>query len=124
MTRKYINTAFTSGSATFTDVSTNSAGPVTAICNNATRTAVVSGGAKVPMIAGSLTINSPFEVADCAVCPAPILNESVKIQWNFRRGTTLTAIKAELERVFTQWETQDALAMGLVPPVYEQFAEA
>lgn len=122
MTTKYINTAFTSGSATFTDVNTNSAGPVVAICNNATRSATVSGGSKVAMIAGSLTINSPFEVADCAVCPAPILNESIKIQWNFRRGTTINALKAEMERIFAVWVAQDELAMGLVPPVYEQFA--
>lgn len=124
MTKKYINTSFTPGSAVFTDVNSNTDGPVNAICTNTVRYATVSGGTKVPMIVGSLTINSPFAVDDCAVCPAPILNESVKIQWNFKRGTSPALLKAELERIYAIWLADDELAKGLVPPVYEAFAEA
>lgn len=123
MTKKYINTGFAPGNAVFTDVASNPAGPNIAVCANATKHATIQGGAKVAMVSGALTINMPFQVDDCAVCPAPILNESLKLQWNFRRGTSMAAIRAELDRILAIWEDAEYLNMGVVPPVSESFLE-
>lgn len=122
MSVKYQNIGFAADKASFIDAVTNTAGANSLIFANSVKQAPLAGGAKSPMVSGSLTVNIPTSVTvDQAVT---VLNESLKIQWNFSRGTTasLTALRAEMNRVLDKAIADYNLTMGLVPPVYADFA--
>lgn len=121
MSVKYQNIGFSADKAQFIDAVTNSAGPNGLIFANMVKQAPLAGGAKAQMVSGSLTVNQPTSVVSSE--STTVLNESLKLQWNFTRASTtkLAAMRAELLRCFDEAVTEHNLTMGLVPPVYATF---
>lgn len=124
MSVKYQNIAFSADKAQFIDAVTNLAGPNGLIFTNTVKQAPLAGGAKAQMVTGSLTINQPTSVVSGD--STTVLNESLKIQWNFTRSsaTKLAAMRAEMLRCFDKAIAEHNLTMGLVPPVYATFEGA
>lgn len=118
---KYQNIAFSADKAQFIDAVTNTAGPNGLIFTNMVKQAPLAGGAKAQMVNGSITINQPTSVVSSD--STTVLNESLKLQWNFTRASTakLAAMRVEMLRCFDEAVAQHNLAMGLVPPVYVTF---
>lgn len=117
----YINTGFAPGKAQFVDVNSNPVGANELSAQNANKKATVAGGNRVPMVSGHLTFVRPFAVEDSDVTPAPVLNETLKIQWNIRHGSDPATLRAELNRVLDIWIADMNLDKGVVPPVYATF---
>lgn len=86
MSVKYQNIAFSADKAQFIDAVTNPAGPNGLIFANTVKQAPLAGGAKAQMVTGGLTINQPTSVVSGD--STTVLNESLKLQWNFARART------------------------------------
>lgn len=126
MTKKYQNIGFAANKAQFIDATSNPVGANGLLFANEVKLAPLAGGGKRQMVSGSLTVNVPISV-DATVTgqPATVLNESLKLQWNFSRGgLTVAAMRAEINRVFDEAVAKYNLTQGLVPPVQSDFAGA
>lgn len=120
---KYQNVGFESGKATFIDPAANTFGPNTAIFTNEAKKAPLAGGAKAAMVVGSLTVNQPTQVVAGEAVNPTVLNESLKLQWNFSRADTakLAAMRTEMNRLLDEAIATYNLTKGLVPAVYATF---
>lgn len=118
----YQNIGFEAQKSIFADVQSNIAGPNTIVFVNSDKNAPVAGGARVKMVSGHITVNEPFTVGEPGA--QTTLNASVKLQWNCQYKGSLTALRAEMNRVLDKAIADYNLTSGLVPPVYATFAGA
>lgn len=114
---QYINTGFVPGASEYAD--TTDTRHVTTASFTAKSASVKVGNVSQRMTHGALTLVKPFGVTACGDdCEVGQLNESVKVQINVRYGnsTSLTAMRAEINRLLDIWQAKN-LAYGVVPPV-------
>lgn len=127
MSKKYQNVGFAADKSQFIDANSNNAGANSLLFTNMVKLAPLAGGGKRQMASGSMTINIPTSVeSTVAGQSVTVLNESLKLQWNFSRGDSakLAALRTEMNRVFDEAIANYNLTMGLTPPVHATFAEA
>lgn len=119
MTHKYLNTDFKTGASVFTDLENPNPNSLTFAASSVN--ASVKGG-PVAMVKGRVALRVASEATVCdATCPV-MVNESVVFEFNVRRGaSSLTALKAELERVYNLAVTEYGLTAGHVPPPQADF---
>lgn len=120
MPKKYQNTAFTTGKSAFSNV--DAIQPTQATFSASAVTASVTGG-KVPMVRGAIHLQALASAEVCTSdCPVSV-TESVKLEFNVLQGAeSLSALRAELDRLFVEASTDYAFTKGLVPPSYATFA--
>lgn len=126
--KKYQNVGFAATKSQFIDAVSNPAGGVSLIFTNEVKLAPIAGGGKHQMTTGSLTLNTPISIecpGQVGCAPVTVLNESIKIQWNFTKGdgAKLAAYRTELNRALDEAIAKYNLTQGLVPPVQADFAE-
>lgn len=125
MSKKYQNVGFAADKSQFIDATSNTAGANSLLFTNTVKLAPLAGGGKKQMASGSITVNLPTSVEGTVTGQsATVLNESLKLQWNFGRGDAakLVALRAEMNRVLDDAIANYNLTMGLVPPVHATFA--
>lgn len=116
---QYQNVAFERNRSAFIDTATTTEATFTA------RTVSANiNGTIVPMVRGEVALRRETQAqASCGVDCPPVIGEAVKLSFTVEQGATnLSALRAEVDRLFDKAETEYNLTKGLVPPVYATFS--
>lgn len=119
--RKYQNVAFASDRSAFIDVVATQATEAT-FTGKSVKASI--SGKNVPMIRGGVRLAVESNATICGeVCDVPVV-EPVELKYSVLAGATnLLALKAEVDRLFTDALDNYALTKGTVPPVYATFSD-
>lgn len=119
--KKYQNVLSSRTASTFVDVANKDSSELIF----ASKPAIISrNGSSVTMVSGSLLLNKPKAVMNCATsCEAFRVTESVSIRFNVEQydTTSLDALKAEVDRVFALVKAN--LTGGVLPAVSDTFTD-
>lgn len=118
MTKQYINTGFAPGHSDYSEITDVTHVGTVSFATKATNVKV--GAATQRMTSVTLSAITPFGVYACdnASCEVGQLNESIKVQINCKFGSdsSITAMRAELNRLLDIWQANN-MAYAVVPPV-------
>lgn len=119
MPKRYQNVGFTSDKSVFIDVQSQSTSEATFTASKVQ--AAVTGG-RVPMVKGSVALRTDSQAVVCgSECPTSV-TESFELKFSVKAGAeNLSALRAEVNRLFDAAQADFALTQGLVPPVYAAF---
>lgn len=116
---QYQNVAFERNRSSFIDTATTTEATFTSKA-----VAANISGTIVPMVRGELAVRRETQAsASCGVDCPPVIGEAVKLSFTVEQGAAnLSALRAEMNRLFDKAEADYNLTKGLVPPVYATFS--
>lgn len=121
MSKTYQQTELKIGSATFADKSNEVEPTLVNFRSRVNRVNTKVG--QQQFVKYEVGIVSPF-VPDCTeTCSQTVMNESIKISVNIRKGGDASALQAECLRLMTAAVNNYGLDQGLVPPASATFEE-
>lgn len=119
MTKKYQNVLASRDKSTYVDVANRDGSEVTFTSKVAT---MAKNGAQAHVVAGSLAVNVPKVVTNCATaCEAFRYTQSVMVRFNVEQYDTasLDALKAEVDRIFAL--VKQNISGGILPAISDTF---
>lgn len=123
MTTLYVNTDRTKTTSSYVKTAPSFDG--TELTVDVRSVAPSVSGTIVPMVRGFARVTVPAPVASCdpSECGSSV-NEAVELKFNVKRGSDITSLRAEVNRVLDIAIAQHSLLYGVVPPATANFGDA